>query len=265
MALGDYANSRGAADMGVAARSLARLRVCRQCRQRAKRFERLWGGVIPSKPGLTTPQMVEAAQSGKLKALYVIGANPLTHFGTLGFGRGNLQFAHRSRTVPDRHVAPGRHRFPGGLGLRKRRHRHQHLRRNSATAQSRGSDGHAQRLRSAAHPLAPTRKRSAWAKPFTTRSPARSSTKFARRCKVTTCARGLAHRRRRIDARARRQKRPRALRCSRRPDSLGARHAIHQRHSRPLLHHDGFSAGGRRQAVIDSSSVLSTPKSSSRS
>jgi NADH-quinone oxidoreductase subunit G len=34
--------------------------------------------------------MVEAAQSGKLKALYVMGANPLAHFGTLGFGRGKL-------------------------------------------------------------------------------------------------------------------------------------------------------------------------------
>ena len=32
--------------------------------------------------------MVDAAQNGKLKALYVIGANPLSHFGTLGFGRG---------------------------------------------------------------------------------------------------------------------------------------------------------------------------------
>src|SRR5207247_7099687 len=34
--------------------------------------------------------MVEAAQAGKLKALYVMGANPLAHFGTLGLGRGKL-------------------------------------------------------------------------------------------------------------------------------------------------------------------------------
>jgi NADH-quinone oxidoreductase subunit G len=47
--------------------------------------------VIPSNAGLTAPQMVEAAQSGKLKALYVVGANPLAHFGTLGFGRGKLE------------------------------------------------------------------------------------------------------------------------------------------------------------------------------
>jgi NADH-quinone oxidoreductase subunit G len=35
--------------------------------------------------------MVEAAQAGKLSALYVVGANPLAHYGTLGFGRGKLQ------------------------------------------------------------------------------------------------------------------------------------------------------------------------------
>jgi len=54
-------------------------------------FEQLWAcGPIPPKPGLTTPQMVEAAQAGKLKALYVMGANPLAHFGTPGLGRGKL-------------------------------------------------------------------------------------------------------------------------------------------------------------------------------
>jgi NADH-quinone oxidoreductase subunit G len=34
--------------------------------------------------------MIEAAQAGKLGALYVVGANPLAHFGTLGFSRGKL-------------------------------------------------------------------------------------------------------------------------------------------------------------------------------
>src|SRR5260370_31278514 len=40
---------------------------------------------------MTAPQMIEAAQSGKLKALYVVGANPLAHFGTLGYGRGKTE------------------------------------------------------------------------------------------------------------------------------------------------------------------------------
>jgi len=35
--------------------------------------------------------MVEAAQNGGLKALYVMGANPLAHYGTLGFGRGKAE------------------------------------------------------------------------------------------------------------------------------------------------------------------------------
>ena len=41
-----------------------------------------------AKTGMTAPQMVEAAQNGRLKALYVVGANPLAHYGTLGYGRG---------------------------------------------------------------------------------------------------------------------------------------------------------------------------------
>jgi NADH-quinone oxidoreductase subunit G len=89
MALGDYANSRGAADMGVLPDRLPGYAYVDDAGARES-FERLWGGVIPSKAGLTTPQMAEAAQAGKLKALYVVGANPFTHFGTLGFGRGNL-------------------------------------------------------------------------------------------------------------------------------------------------------------------------------
>jgi len=89
MVLGDYANSRGAADMGVLPDRLPGYAYVDDARAR-EGFEKLWGVVIPSKAGLAAPQMVEAAQAGKLKALYVVGANPLAHFGTLGFGRGKL-------------------------------------------------------------------------------------------------------------------------------------------------------------------------------
>jgi NADH-quinone oxidoreductase subunit G len=89
MALGDYANSRGAADMGVLPDRLPGYAYVDNAGAR-EACEQLWGGVIPSKAGLTAPQMVEAAQAGKLKALYVVGANPLAHFGTLGYGRGKL-------------------------------------------------------------------------------------------------------------------------------------------------------------------------------
>jgi NADH-quinone oxidoreductase subunit G len=90
MALGDYANSRGAADMGVLPDRLPGYAYVDDARARES-FEKLWGGVISSKAGLTAPQMVDAAQAGRLNALYVVGANPLAHFGTLGFGRGKLK------------------------------------------------------------------------------------------------------------------------------------------------------------------------------
>jgi len=89
MILGDYANSRGAADMGLLPDRLPGYAYVDHAPAR-EAFEKLWGAAIPSKPGLTAPLMVEAAQSGELKALYVVGANPLAHFGTLGFGRGKL-------------------------------------------------------------------------------------------------------------------------------------------------------------------------------
>ncbi len=91
MALGDYANSRGAADMGVLPDRLPGYAHVDNAATRES-FEKLWGSLISARPGLTAPQMVEAAQSGKLKALYVMGANPLAHFGTLGYGRGKLEF-----------------------------------------------------------------------------------------------------------------------------------------------------------------------------
>ena len=90
MALGDYANSRGAADMGVLPDRLPGYAYADNAAAREK-LEEIWGGAIPSHTGMTTPQMVEAAQSGKLKALYVMGANPLAHFGALGAGRGKLE------------------------------------------------------------------------------------------------------------------------------------------------------------------------------
>jgi NADH-quinone oxidoreductase subunit G len=118
MALGDYANSRGAADMGVLPDRLPGYAYADNAGAR-EGFARLWGGVIPSKPGLTTPQMVEAAQSGKLKALYVVGANPLTHYGTLGFGRGNLQLLIVHELFPTDTSRPADIVFPAASAYEK--------------------------------------------------------------------------------------------------------------------------------------------------
>jgi NADH-quinone oxidoreductase subunit G len=89
MALGDYANSRGAADLGILPDRLPSYAYVENPRPR-EAFERLWSSVLPPKPGLSAPQIIEAAQNGKLKALYVMGANPFAHFGTKKLGRGKL-------------------------------------------------------------------------------------------------------------------------------------------------------------------------------
>ncbi len=70
--LADYSNSRGAADMGVYPDLLPGY-------QRVAdkgRFHEEWGEV-PTASGLTLPEMAEAAKAGKIKAMYVIGANPI--------------------------------------------------------------------------------------------------------------------------------------------------------------------------------------------
>jgi len=90
MALGDYANSRGAADLGLLPDRLPGYARVDDAHAR-NAFEKLWGSALPAQAGLSAPKMVEAAQAGKLKALYVVGANPLKHFGRRDGSRGNLE------------------------------------------------------------------------------------------------------------------------------------------------------------------------------
>ena len=40
------------------------------------KFHQDWG-TIPAEKGLTLPEMIDAAKAGNLKALYVVGANPV--------------------------------------------------------------------------------------------------------------------------------------------------------------------------------------------
>jgi len=79
IALGDYANSRGAADMGLLPDRLPGYAPLSDSSERA-RFEKLWGGAISPEPGFAAPTIVEAALNGSLKVLYVVGANPLKTF-----------------------------------------------------------------------------------------------------------------------------------------------------------------------------------------
>ncbi|HYL09726.1 MAG TPA: NADH-quinone oxidoreductase subunit NuoG [Candidatus Acidoferrales bacterium] len=91
MALGDYSNSRGAADMGELPDRLPGYAALDDDAARTA-FGKLWGAKIPQKPGLSAQQMLEAARSGKLAALYVVGANPVKTFASgKDKGRGKLE------------------------------------------------------------------------------------------------------------------------------------------------------------------------------
>jgi NADH-quinone oxidoreductase subunit G len=79
MALGDYSNSRGAADMGILPDRLPGYASLADKTER-ERFGKLWGGEIAATPGLTARGMMEAAVAEKLKAMYVVGANPVKTF-----------------------------------------------------------------------------------------------------------------------------------------------------------------------------------------
>jgi NADH-quinone oxidoreductase subunit G len=70
--LGDYSNSRGAADMGLYPDLLPGYHIAAS----TNTFHKEWGN-IPQTAGLALAGMVDAAKTGKLKALYVVGSNPV--------------------------------------------------------------------------------------------------------------------------------------------------------------------------------------------
>jgi NADH-quinone oxidoreductase subunit G len=74
--LSDYANSRGAADMGLYPDLLPGYQRVAD----VGKFHEEWA-TVPQAPGLTLPQMVESAIAGNLKAFYVTGADPVEQFG----------------------------------------------------------------------------------------------------------------------------------------------------------------------------------------
>jgi NADH-quinone oxidoreductase subunit G len=86
MALGDYANSRGAADMGLLPDRLPGYAHISDAAARAA-FGKLWDTTLPDARGLNAAQMTEAAFAGRLPALYVVGANPVETFGRSGAER----------------------------------------------------------------------------------------------------------------------------------------------------------------------------------
>jgi NADH-quinone oxidoreductase subunit G len=74
--LGDYANSRGASEMGLYPDLLPGYEPLADTAS----FQKEWGK-LPTEKGLSLPEMMESAKNGKLKALYVVGSNPVGRLG----------------------------------------------------------------------------------------------------------------------------------------------------------------------------------------
>lgn len=79
VALGDYANSRGAADMGLLPNTLPGYLPLQDAAARA-RYESAWGTKIPASPGRDIRAILEGIRSGEIKALLVFGSNPVKTF-----------------------------------------------------------------------------------------------------------------------------------------------------------------------------------------
>ncbi len=75
--LGDYANSRGAADMGLLPDRLPGYLPV----ESPGAFAEEYGNSLPTKPGLDLVEMFDAAGRGELGALYVVGSNPVSRYG----------------------------------------------------------------------------------------------------------------------------------------------------------------------------------------
>jgi NADH-quinone oxidoreductase chain G len=75
--LGDYVNSRGAADMGLLPSLLPGYVGVTE----GGPFAEEYGEALPRTPGMDLVEMFDAAGRGDLSALYVVGANPVSRYG----------------------------------------------------------------------------------------------------------------------------------------------------------------------------------------
>jgi NADH-quinone oxidoreductase subunit G len=75
--LGDYVNSRGAADMGLLPGLLPGYVPVAE----GGPFAEEYGEALPPTPGMDLVEMFDAAERGELAALYVVGANPVARYG----------------------------------------------------------------------------------------------------------------------------------------------------------------------------------------
>jgi formate dehydrogenase alpha subunit len=69
-------NVQGACDMGALPNVYSGYQLVTDRKARAK-FEKAWGVKLPEKVGLTVTEMTDAALKGSLKAMYIMGENPM--------------------------------------------------------------------------------------------------------------------------------------------------------------------------------------------
>jgi formate dehydrogenase major subunit len=69
-------NVQGACDMACLPGNLPGYKLVANDEQRQP-FEKAWGVKLPAKPGLTIPDIIKGAESGSIKAIMVMGENPM--------------------------------------------------------------------------------------------------------------------------------------------------------------------------------------------
>lgn len=72
-------NGRGACDMGTLPDYLPGYQSVADAGAR-KEFEEYWNAGLPDKPGLTALEIIEQIKAGKIKALWIVGENPVLSF-----------------------------------------------------------------------------------------------------------------------------------------------------------------------------------------
>jgi formate dehydrogenase alpha subunit len=81
--LGEKNNAQGALDMGVTPGLLPGYADLKDAAERG-RFEKAWKLTIPEKPGMGALDILQAAEEGKIKGLYIVGENPAVTYPDAG-------------------------------------------------------------------------------------------------------------------------------------------------------------------------------------
>jgi NADH-quinone oxidoreductase chain G len=92
--LSERANEQGVLDMGSSPDLLPGSRPVEIAELR-RRYEKAWQVTLPDKPGLTLFEMIHGAKEGSVRAIYVMGENPLFNLpdsGNVKEALGNLDF-----------------------------------------------------------------------------------------------------------------------------------------------------------------------------